>query len=356
MCGSLLSKFNKTKNQIDPAAHLFSGRKFAGRSREDSACFEDRGFWKDGDGNAEGSSCDTLATSSCDSSEMSETDSSSQEDIEAAVRVLDRPVLPSRHNKSVRLPVIESYINEEKMLMESARQILGCQGYATYISSSSITVAKPLSATNSALSGKAKTAVAFDIPSGSDKTLCPSARVPWRLRRRRKVVPELTLQAVREKMRAAEERKLKELERIRDCARSRAGTNRPHPAEAMSKARKEKIASKLAAAEIRCNEFEEIEMRREAGNRASRSRNRIAAAQAFAKKQEREASSARKMEKIEEKRAEHQQKSDKQNKLKKKHVTFEHKVRNLINTITVIYLRVPDGDRREDRRLYVKTG
>ena len=123
----------------------------------------------------------------------------------------------------------------------------------------------------------------------------------------------------------------------------------------MSKATKEKIASKLAAAEIRRNE--EIDKRGEAGDRASRSRNRTAAAQAFAKKQEREASSARKMEKIEEKRAEHQQKSDKQKKLKKKHVTFEHKVRNLINTITVlIYLRVPDGDRREDRRLYVKTG
>lgn len=328
MCGSLLSKFSKTKNRIDPAVHLFSERKFSGRSREDSACFEDRSFWKDGDGNAEGSSCDTLATSSCNSSEMSETDSSSQEDIEAAVRVLDRPVLPSGQNKSVRLPVIERYINEEKTLMESARQILACQGYATYTSSSSITVANPLSATNSALPGKAKTAVAFDIPSGSDKAVCPSARVPWRLRRHRKVVPELTLQAVREKMRAAEERKLKELERIRDCARSRAGTNRPHPVGAMLKATKEKVASKLAAAEIRRNE--EIEKRRKAGNRASRSRNRIGAAQAFAKKQEREASSARKIEKIEEKRAEHQQKSDKQRKLKKKHVTFEDKVRNLI--------------------------
>ena len=129
-------------------------------------------------------------------------------------------------------------------------------------------------------------------------------------------------------MRAAEERKLKELERIRDCARSRAGTNRPHPVEAMSKATKEKIASKLAAAEIRHNE--EKEKRREAGNRASRSRNRIAAALAFAKNQEREASSARKMEKIEEKGAEHQQKSDKQKKLKEKHVTFEDKVRRLM--------------------------
>ena len=279
MCGSLLSKFNKTDNRIDPAVHLFSEQKFSGRSHEDSACFEDRGFWKDWDGNAEGSGCDTLATSSSDNSEMSKTDSSSQEDIEAAVRVLDLPVLPSGHNKSVRLPVMESYINcnEETMLMKSARQILACQGYATYTSSSSITVASNhLSATNSALSGKAKMAVAFDIPTGSDKTLCPSARVPWRLRRRRKIVPELTLQAVREKMRAAEERKLKELERIRDCARSRAGMNRPHPVEATSKATEEKIASKLAAAEIRRNE--EIEKRREAGNRASRNRNRIAAA------------------------------------------------------------------------------
>ena len=331
MCGSLLSKFNKTDNRVDPAVHLFSERKFSGRSHEDSACFEDRGFWKDGDGNAEGSGCDTLATSSSDNSEMSETDSSSQEDIEAAVRVLDLSVLPSGHNKSVRLPVTESYINcnEETMLMKSAREILACQGYATYTSSSSIKLNNHLSATNSALSGKAKMAVAFDIPTGSDKTLCPSARVPWRLRRRRKIVPELTLQAVREKMRAAEERKLKELERIRDCARSRAGMNRPHPVEATSKATEEKLASKLAAAEIRRNE--EIEKRREAGNRASRSRNRIAAAQAFAKKQEREASNPRKMEKFEEKRIKHQQKSDQQKKLKEKHVTFEDTVRHLMS-------------------------
>ena len=92
-----------------------------------------------------------------------------------------------------------------------------------------------------------QTAVAFDIPVGDKKTVCPPARFPRRFRKRR-VAPEPTLEDVKEKMRAAEERKLKELQRIRECARSRAGISRPHPGETSAQATVVKIAAKQAAA------------------------------------------------------------------------------------------------------------
>ena len=291
MCGSLLSKFKNSNNQVDPAIDIFPERRCSSQTNDvhqDSACYEDRGFWKGGNENYESSS-DVLGTFSSESLDFSESGSSTQSDIEAAVRILDesvRPVLHSTNNRTARLPVMESYINEERMLMKTAREILACQGYAASSSSSAV-ANQPVSSTRSTLPGKMKTAVAFDIPAGGEKPVCPSGRVPWRLRKRGKVAPELTLQEVREKMRAAEERKLKELERIRDCARSRAGMS---------------------------------------SNRVSRCRNKIAAAQIFAKTQQREASSARKMEKIEKKKVKHQQKSDKQNKLKEKHAKVEDKV------------------------------
>ena len=284
MCGSLLSKFKKTSNRVYPAIVIFPDRKRVPSetkfAHQDSACFEDRGFWKDGDCNA-GSNSQFLASFSSESSGLSESEFSSQNEIEAAVRILDGPVLPtSSNNRKVRLSVMESYINEERVLIESAREILAFQGYAASSSYNTV-AAQPLSSTNSTVPGKVKTSVAFNIPACNDQTICASARVPRRLRKRGKVAPELTLQEVREKMRAAEERKLKELERIRECARSRAGMCRPHPAEVSAQATKEKIAAKQAAAEMRRNEA--IEERREAGNRSSRSRNRIAEARAFAK-------------------------------------------------------------------------
>ena len=87
---------------------------------------------------------------------------------------------------------------------------------------SSVPAVQQLSSTDSALPPNVQTAVTFDIPVGDRKTVCPSARVPRRFRKR-KVAPEPTLVDVKKKMRAAEERKLKELQRIRECARRRAG-------------------------------------------------------------------------------------------------------------------------------------
>ena len=320
MCGSFLSKLKKPSNRVDPATLLFpEPRKVKSRiklANEDTACHEDRGFWIDGDRDSE-SSVQFLESFSSESSGTSESDSSSQDDIEAAVRVPDKPVLPSVpsvSDKKVRLPVVDSYINQEKMLLDSAREILAFQGYRAS-SSSNTMAALPLSSNNSTFPEKIKTAVTFDIPIGNEKVVCPSARVPPCLRKRGKVASELTLLEVREKMRAAEERKLKELERIRECARSRAGVRRLHPAEVSAQATKQKIAAKQAAAEIKRNE--EMEKRREAGKRVSRSRDRIAAARAFAKIQI-ESSMEQNTEESEKGKVKQQQRIDKRKKLQEK--------------------------------------
>ena len=94
MCGSLLSKFKNSNNQVDPAIHIFPVRRCSSQMsyvHQDSACYEDRGFWKDGNENYESSS-DVLGTFSSESSSFSESDFSSQNEIEAAVRVLDESV------------------------------------------------------------------------------------------------------------------------------------------------------------------------------------------------------------------------------------------------------------------------
>lgn len=271
----------------------------------DSACYEDREFWKDEDRNGKSSIHSSVIFSS-NGSVSSDSDSSSQSDIEAAVRILDKPRLPYKHGKTVRLSVLESYIKEERELLRTAQEILAIQGHRASSSFNSVT-AQPLSSSDFVLSGKVKTAVAFDIPVRTEKEVCLSARVEQRLRRRGKVASELTLQALREKMHAAEERKLKELERIRDNARSRAGITRPHPVELFVQATEEKLVAKQMAAERRRNE--EMERRKEAGKRVSRNRNRIAAARAFAKAQE-EASVEREVDDTEQRKEKKQVKTD----------------------------------------------
>ena len=118
--------------------------------------------------------------------------------------------------------------------------------------------------------------VTFDIPVGDKKTVCPSARVPQRFRLR-KVAPEPTLKDIKEKMRAAEERKQKKLQRIRECVRSRTGISRPQPTKTSAQATAAKIAVEQAAAESKRDE--EMERSKQAGNGASRNRSRIPAAQ-----------------------------------------------------------------------------
>ena len=320
MCGSLLSKFKSSNNKIDPAMMVFpEPRRVACKMKlanQDAACFQDREFWKDGDqhGESSGHSLEAFQNkSSLSDDNSSESDYSSQEEIEAAMRALvnERVSVPPRSNRNNRLRDVD----RNQRLMDTAFEILAFQAYGASSSSNTVRAVQPLSSTNSTLPQKVQTAVAFDIPVGDKKTVCPPARVPRRLRNR-KVAPERTSEDLKEKMRAAEERKLKELQRIRECARSRAGVSRPHPAEASAQATAEKIAATQVAAESKRNE--ETEKRKQAGNRASRNRNRMTAAQAFAKTQL-QSSIERKVEETEQRKEKRQQKIDRQNKLREKH-------------------------------------
>jgi len=218
-------------------------------------------------------------SSSLHDDSSSEADDSSQEEIEAAIRALaDEKVNepPVRRNKNNRLRAAD----RNRQLVDTAFEILAFQVYSNSSSSNTVRTVQPLSSTDATLPRKVQAAVAFDIPVGDRKTVCPNARVPRRFRKR-KVAPERTLEKMKEKMRAAEERKLKELQRIRECARSRVGVSRPHPAETSAQTTAAKIATKQAAADSKWNE--EMQKKKQAGNRASRNRSRIAAAQTFAK-------------------------------------------------------------------------
>ena len=252
MCGSLLSKFKSANNNIDRPTSPES-RRVASKMKlasQDTACFQDREFWKNEDKQGESSVLSLAAIQSKNSysdGSLRESDDSSQEELEAAMRSLVNErvnVLPVRSNKKNRLPPI--YPNDPR-LVETAFEILALQAHSNSSSFNTVRVVQPQTSTESTVPRKVQTAVAFDIPVGDKKTVCPSARVSRR--RKRKVAPEPTLEDVKEKMRAAEERKLKELLRIRECARSRAGVSRPHPAESSPQAIAAKIAAKQAAAE-----------------------------------------------------------------------------------------------------------
>ena len=333
-----MSKFKKLSNAVDPAKISPEPRHVGSQmihSAEDSACYEDREFWKDGDRSYESSvhclDASLSKTSVKDGDSSRSVCSRRHEEMEEPASVLEcaKPVLPAINSTNVAMPLAE---RNSEHLLESAREILAFQASGASSSSNTVT-AEPLSSINSALP-KMKTAVSFDIPATGEKTVCPSARVPWRLRNRGKVAPELTLEDVKERMRAAEERKLKELERIRESARSRVGMGRPHPAEVSAQVTKEKMAAKQAAAERKRNE--EIEKRKEAGNRASRSRNRIAAARAFAKSQL-ESSIGQKMEEAKQRKVKKQEKIDKQKKLRD---NYAQKVKDRVSISKIITVNI----------------
>ena len=233
MCGSLLSKFKSANNKIDPAMMSFpEPRRVASKMKlanQDAACYQDREFWKNEEQQGESSVHSFAAVrskSSLSADSSSESDDSSQQEINAAMRALANERVsepPVQTNGNNRLRAVD---RTDQRLVNTAFEILAFQAYGNSSSSNTIRAVQPLSSTDSTLPQKMQTAVAFDIPVG-DKTVCPAARVPRRFRKR-KVAPEPTLEDVKEKMRAAEERKLKELQRIRECARR---VSRPHPAE-----------------------------------------------------------------------------------------------------------------------------
>ena len=357
MCGSLLSKFKSANNKIDPVIMIFpEPRRVVSKmelTNQDVACFKNQEFWKDEEQQGE-SRVHSLAgvgsKSSLHDGSSSEADDSSQKEIEAAMRALANERVsepPVRSNNSTKLRAED----RNRRLVDTAFEILAFQAYGTSSSSNTVRAIQPLSSIDSTLPQKVQTAVAFDIPVGNKKTVCPPARVPRRFRKG-KVVPERTLKEMEEKMRAAEERKLKELQRIRECARSRAGVSRPHPAETSAQTTAANIATKQAAADSKRNA--EMEKKKQAGNRASRNRSRIAAAQAFAKTQL-QSSIKLKADETEQRKEKRHQKIDQQNKLRGKYakkikdrVSFLQcysLVRNdITNLFADIFLSVHDYD------------
>ena len=330
MCGSLLSKFQSANNMIDPGMKIFpEPQQVASKMKldnPDEACFQDGEFWKDG--KQQGVSSDhSLAvvrnTSSPNDDSSKESDYSSQEEIEAAMRSLADErvsVPPPSLNKNHRLRAV----GRDQRLLDTAYEILAFHAYCASSSSNTIRAIQPLSSTDSSLPQiKMQSAVAFDIPVGDKKTVFPPARVPQRFRKQ-KVAPEPTLEDIKEKMRAAEERKMKELHRVRECARSRAGVSRPHRSETSAQATAVK-AAKQAAAESERNK--ELEKRKRAGNLASPNRSRIADAQAFAKKQL-QFSFERKVDETVKRNEKPQQEMDEQNTLRGK---YAEKIRDRVN-------------------------
>ena len=318
MCGSLLSKFRKVNNKVDPGITIFPEPRRDIRPRkpsnEDSTCHEDKGFWENGD----------QADVSVTQSKILLKNAVPNQCEANAVRALDRakPVLPAINSSNLASPLVA---RNSDHLLESAREILAIHGYRT---SSSCNASQPLSSVNSTFPEQ-KAAVAFDIAVTDGKTIYPAARVPLRLRRRGQMAPEITLADVQEKQRAAEERKLKELERIRDCARSRAGNRaRPHPADVSAKAIKEKLAAKQAVAEKKRKE--KMANRKQAGNRVSLKISRIAQGKISAKTQL-ESTIERKMQETEKRKEKQQQKGDRKKKQKELREKYVKKVKERVS-------------------------
>ena len=331
MCGSLLSKF-KPRNRVDPI--LTEPRRVKSKTKsnvENAACHEDRGFWKDGDSNGSSSICSAATSPSktpMKNESRIESKCSSEQDLKIAVRALDyaKPVLPAINSKDVTAPLAQ---RNSDHLLESAREILALQTVAA--SSSSNTVA---SQPNSAPS-RIKSSVTFNVSATEDKiSVCPSARVPRRLRKRGNVAPKPTLEKLKERMRSAEQRKMKELERIKNSARSGIGVSRPHPADVSAKVTKEKLAAKQAAAERKRNE--KMENRKQAGNKVSQKISRIAEAKAFAKTQL-ESSFEKKMEKTGERKVKHHQKNERKKKQKRLREEYAKKVKERVSFSVVNY-------------------
>ena len=124
---------------------------------------------------------------------------------------------------------IEKLAKQQVVIREKPESIQGGQA-----STSSNTVAtEPISSVraHSILLGKTKSAIAFEVLVGRKRreTVLLSARVP-RCLRRLDSPPLLTAEALAAKQLAAREKRLKELERVRDCARACSQTARgPHP-------------------------------------------------------------------------------------------------------------------------------
>ena len=112
---------------------------------------------------------------------------------------------------------------KEKLMVREKLEVI--QGGPS--SSTNTVFTKPISPARSILLGKTKSAIAFEVLVGSKRkdTVLLSARVPRRLRRLDNP-PQLTAEVMSAKQLAAQEKRVKELERVRDCAHASAQTAR----------------------------------------------------------------------------------------------------------------------------------
>lgn len=319
MCGSLLSKFAGCWNQVAPVDEIAfrKPKRVQGKTKlaeETTSICEsspvnklsrsDSGVKEKSNATSLRSSKEASETGSFVNSEaggLQESSPGNEKDAEA--RAMDSAVAILSAQRT-----IDS--SDKKMrAMQSAREILEAQ-IDSGPSSSATIASQPVSSTRSVLMGETSNAIAFEVLVGHRQTVRPLTRVPRRLCKLESQ-PRTSTKQVNAKLLAAEERKLTELANVRARASSRAGGNRPHPAEAASKATAQKIASKQAVAERNRNEV--IAIRKQSGSKSSRKRNKIAAAQAFAK-EELQSAIGQKMEKaVQRKAAKKQQRENQKN-------------------------------------------
>lgn len=230
-------------------------------------------------------------------------------------------------------------VSSDDRAMQSAREILEAQMESAGPSSLTTIAYQPVSSTRSVLMAETSNAVAFEVLVEHRPTVRSTVRVPRRLSKLESL-PRPSTKQVNAKLLAAEERKLRELEHVRARACSRAGGNRPHPAEAASKATVKKIASKQAAAERNRNEV--MAKKKQSGRKSFRKRNKIAAAQESAKAELQSAIES-KMERSGQRKAEKKQQQDNQKNVRDEHA---RKVRDNVSSCSVLLFASGYGRQR----------
>lgn len=294
MCGSLLSKFSKCGNKVAPKSEadfeepnpVGSKTKWAEETTRSPENNPNVAKKENFQGESEIRSSLDRETGS-----VSEDLSEKQEDAERRALDSAKAILSTQRSTISNDPATRA--------MQSAKEILEAQMDSTPLGSSTIAY-QHASSTRSVFMGETPNAIAFEVLDGYRPTVRPTARVLRRLNKLERQ-PKPSRKQINAKLLAAEERKLRELENIRTRASSRAGSLKPHPAEAVSKATAKKIAVKQAAADRNRNEM--IAIKKQSGIKASRKRNKIATAQVAAR-EDLQSAIGRKMKKSKDRKAE----------------------------------------------------
>lgn len=222
MCGSLISKL-ASRNKVDPVRTTLPDptRIKPKIAKAGTAFHENREFWKNNDFTDDSGINSRLSASlknSMKNGVRSTSGSSSQQEVKLRALNHSKQLLPAINTTSV---ILQKQVQRDSQhLLESAREILGLQANHVASSNSNDVTLKSFSSIDSSKPIN-KTTLAFGIPVTKQKTVCPAAIGPLRLRNRLRVAPEKTRleDAAQSRMRAVEERKLKEFEWVRETAR-----------------------------------------------------------------------------------------------------------------------------------------